>query len=78
MISINMQLIRANLNYKPQSWVTICGTCGSEIQFTMKDTHLYVYGVDCKREYYIQCPYCGVWIKTNVKPIIHDPLNKSF
>ena len=73
-----MQLIRANLNYKPQSWVTICGTCGSEIQFTMKDTHLYVYGVDCKREYYIQCPYCGVWIKTNVKPIIHDPLNKSF
>lgn len=73
-----MQLIRANLNYKPQSWVTICGTCGSEIQFTMKDTHLYVHGVDCKKEYYIQCPYCGAWIKTNVKPIIHDPLNKSF
>ena len=72
-----MQLIKANLDYKPQGWVTTCRTCGSEIQFTMKDTHLHVYGQDCKKEYFVQCPYCGAWIKANVEPIKYDSLTKK-
>ena len=72
-----MRLIKANIDYKKQGWVTTCRTCGSEIQFTMKDTHLYVYGIDCKKEYFIQCPWCGAWIKTNVEPIQYDPLTKK-
>lgn len=73
-----MELIRANLNYKPQGWVTTCRTCGSEFSFTMKDTHLYAFGKDCDPEYWIQCPYCGAWSRTSIEPSKYDPLNKSF
>lgn len=73
-----MELIKANINYKPQGWVTTCRTCGSEFSFTMKDTYLHVHGMDCQKEYFVQCPYCGAWIKANVEPIKYDPLNKSF
>jgi len=72
-----MELIKANLDYKPEVWITKCRTCGSEIGFTMNDTHLYIHGVNCEKEYYIQCPYCGDWIKTYVKPIKYDPLTKK-
>ena len=73
-----MKLIKANLNYKKQGWVTTCSTCGSELHFTMKDTHLHIYGDDRQKEYFIQCPWCGDWIKANVEPTKYDPLTKKY
>ena len=66
-----MNLRKANINYKIDCWVTTCYTCGSEYDFTMKDTIL-------SNEYkYVQCPYCGDWHRVSVTPHRYDTLNNN-
>lgn len=56
-----MEIKKSNIKYKVPAWITICNECESELTFTKKDTHLFIN--NSKKEYYIQCPYCGNWLK---------------
>ena len=65
------KLRKVNLNYKVDSWVMKCNTCGSDFEFEMIDTHI---SNDNK---YVQCSRCGDWHKITVKPHKYDPSNRN-
>lgn len=62
-----MKVIKENVNYKLPLWVTTCSECKSELVFSRKDTVMHMYGIDGKREFFIQCPICGKWQKTHME-----------
>lgn len=58
-----MKIRKAPSDYIITYWVTTCSECGCEYEFSRKDTHLFTHSIDGKREYFVQCPYCGKWTK---------------
>ena len=65
-----MELIKANIEYKPTVLVTTCGECGSEFSYSRKDTVPQTYSIghgDYKTVFFVQCPYCGKWRESSFK-----------